>query len=87
ITKADKGNMLVVLDKTFYDKKVEEHIKSGPYSEITTKKVETVMNRCKEEAISYIKSIYGKVPNAIWYSTMPKSTLAPRFYGLPKIHK
>ncbi|MGL5624125.1 reverse transcriptase domain-containing protein [Cetobacterium sp.] len=45
------------------------------------------MNKDKEETLRYIKSIYGKVTNSLWYDMLPKSTLAPRFYGLPKIHK
>ena len=87
ITKADKGSVTVVMDKVKYVTKGKEHLESVPYRKITEKTVSAVMNRKKLEMSEYLKKVKDHLGIGRWYAVYPKSSIAPRFYGYPKIHK
>lgn len=89
-SRADKGNAVVIMDKTDYDNRVFEMINSGPYEENKYKngKPKDPLNGMVEEANSVrhnVARLMGEeklerrfhVPN-------PK---VPSLYCLPKIHK
>ena len=87
ITRADKGNITVILNKKDYVEKAFDHLTNGPYSRIDESKRRTVLNKAKASLCKYLRGIKEKIDNKIWFSLAPKSNNPARFYGLPKIHK
>lgn len=83
VTKADKGNTVVILDKTEYDTKIEhfltvnkiQKLNSDPTSKYS-KEINSTINTCKNIfPVEQRKRL--KVTNPV----------APKLRGLPKIHK
>ena len=82
-TKADKGNKLVIMDKEDYDKNMETVISGGEFIEIKS-------DPTKQYTNTYVKTIKNikKVLNDREKTTLkPDNPIAPRIYGLPKIHR
>ena len=86
ILPADKGRATVVLDKGDYNSKVETILKDDktytvlkkdPTNSFKTRLTNILKNMKKESDIS----------NILYRKLYPTSDQAPRFYGLPKIHK
>lgn len=82
IMKADKGNAMVILDKTDYRARMEETISSASFTEVRRNPLPKMV-RAATEAIKYIYDVF-KVPR--WKLSIPNPTV-PKLYGLPKIHK
>lgn len=84
ITKADKGNCLVVLNKQDYITKVETFLNDNNFKLLTKNPQNTFIARTKK----MIKHFY----NFFEDNSAPKTLISsnpstPRLYGLPKIHK
>lgn len=86
VTKSDKGNVTVILNKTQYDDKVVELLQD--------RSVYTVLNRDPTQTIQTKNNAIVKLlreENHLNESEAKRLTtykaVAPRFYGLPKIHK
>uniref|UniRef100_A0AA85KD39 Uncharacterized protein n=1 Tax=Trichobilharzia regenti TaxID=157069 RepID=A0AA85KD39_TRIRE len=56
ITQADKGNTTVLLNKTTYNQKMNEHLQSGPYT-IMTKSAETIINKTMKETAKVVRQM------------------------------
>ena len=82
---ADKGRATVILSKADYIKKCKEHIESGPYETLKRNPTESI----KRECLKKLKSLKDRniVDQSLYYKLKPTDSPAPRFYGLPKIHK
>lgn len=82
ITKADKGNAVVILDKVEYDNGVHNLINEGPY-----KRIKNPLNRMTKkvnEAINLNVNTFG----IKWkYSVHQTHCKVPLMYALPKVHK
>ena len=86
ILPADKGRMMVVMDTEEYKRKAKELL-----SDTNTYKVLK-----KDPTAVYLKQL-NKTIDDLWFDKSitndvklklkPTSTLTPRFYGLPKVHK
>ena len=87
ITKADKGNVIVVMKREDYEMKVSEHLNDGPYEKIKPRFKRTVLNKTMAQTTKLIRQLKPKLDIAVWFTLNPKSNLPPRFYALPKIHK
>ena len=87
VTKSDKGNQIVVMNRKDYEQKVEEHIISGPYLLIPDEKRRTVLNKMKALSTQFLRKVKDKLGKSCWFTLNPKTSSASRFYGLPKIHK
>lgn len=86
ITSADKGNKTVILYKTEYREKMTKLLEDKNTYKVTridpTKKLQNINNNIVNELFKLGHIEYGKKIQL--YST---SSMAPRLYGLPKIHK
>ena len=86
IFQADKGVALVIMDKPDYITKAEDLLKDQKtYKEITTDPT----NKLKSKLISLLKKIKaeGGIEEQLFKKMYPTGAVAPKFYGLPKIHK
>ena len=85
IKKADKGNVLVILDKTFYRDKlvIEDHLKTETYKEVNVNADTVVFKELKLLLSKYKDNMTEKefsyMTNFNWQSS--------NFYVLPKVHK
>ena len=82
ILKADKGNVTVILDKTIYKSKCEDLLLTPTYGKLKRDPTEKIKRRIME----ILKEL--KTSNiALFDKLKPTNSMAPRFYGLPKLHK
>jgi len=82
ILKADKGNTSVIMNIIDYDNKMEEHLnKSGCYKIINKDPSEKIMR----EVIKKVKE--SSLDDIIKKKIIPNSSIIPRIYGAPKVHK
>ncbi|KAJ8974243.1 hypothetical protein NQ317_006325 [Molorchus minor] len=85
ISKADKGNCLVILDKDLYIHKVEEFLDPVNYPKLNSNPT--------NKHFTYTKSVINLTSDTLAYLNQDKRKLTPmnpstpRLYGLPKIHK
>ncbi|XP_031639290.1 uncharacterized protein LOC116351341, partial [Contarinia nasturtii] len=83
VTKADKGNGVVVVDRGDYDDSIHKMIADGPYVEV--KNPSHKISKACSEMITKHCEIFG---GERWRRNMiPSYSKVPRIYGLPKIHK
>ena len=86
IIPADKGVALVVMDKPDCITKAQDLLEEKKtYKEIPTDPT----NKLKTKLISLLKKIKadGGIEDQLYKKTYPTGAVAPKFYGLPKIHK
>lgn len=83
VTKADKGNCLVILNKKDYVKKVEEFLTNKEFTKIT-KDPTTKYQKEVKEMINKYKSIFSDGDQRRLVNQNPQP---PRMYGQPKLHK
>ncbi len=86
ILRADTGNATVIMDTADYIEKMAHHLNTGPYQQ-EKKCIRSVMNKLKAETIKLTRKLNSKLSNQMSYRLNPKSSICPRIYGLPKIHK
>lgn len=85
VSKADKGNCIVIMDKILYLDKVEDFLSSDDFSSITTNPTPSFF--------IYLKKILSITNDTLNFLNSDKSKLypmnpqTPLLYGLPKIHK
>ena len=85
ILPADKGRATVILNKEDYYKKCDEHINNGPYEKVKKDPTKGIKEECRVLLANLEK---GKViDKKLYFKLKPTDSPAPRFYGLPKIHK
>ena len=87
IKSADKGGGIVVMDATYYQNKVEEHLNDhNTYEELANHKNSTVMSKIEKFAKKYETehSILTK-DESLYLRKFDCKT--PNFFGVPKIHK
>ena len=82
---ADKGVDLVVMDIKDYQDKIEGLLATQAYRTITTDPT----NRLKVQLILKLRRIKREtnMEEGMYRSMYPTGCTAPKFYGLPKIHK
>ena len=83
---ADKGVALVVMDRADYNNKSHKLLEDrGTYREIKTDPT----NKLKKKLVSLLKKIKaeGGISDQLYKKMYPTGAVAPKFYGLPKIHK
>ena len=85
ILTADKGVLMVVMDRDDYNNKAEELIQQSSYRPIPNDPT----NRLKTRLISLLKQIKTEsgMNEATYKRLYPTGAGSPKFYGLPKIHK
>ena len=85
ILTADKGVVLVVLNTEDYIKKAEDLLSQNTYRVLTS---DPTM-RLKNKMITLLKTIKskGNISEELYKRLYPTGARAPKFYGLPKIHK
>ena len=81
----DKGVAMVVMDRKDYQEKVEGLLASTTYKAISTDPT----NKLKVQLIQKVRRIKREtnMDEGTCRSMYPTSCTAPKFYGLPKIHK
>lgn len=83
ISKADKGNNIIILDHQEYLCRMNLMLNSGDYTELRTNPLNKMKSKVDDILNKYSKSL-GKVTVMFLKSSNPQ---VPRMYGLPKIHK
>ena len=86
ILTADKGVAMVVMNRTEYNSKAQELLEDGG----TYKLIKTdPTNKLKNKLINILKKIKteGGITEHLYKKMYPTGAVAPKFYGLPKIHK
>ncbi len=85
ITKADKGNMTVILNKSDYDQKMITLISDGPYEELQDNPIKKYKERLKAFCLDLKHK--DKIETSTYELIRPQNEKCPILYGLPKIHK
>lgn len=85
ILPADKGRASVILNKEDYVAKCNQHIDNGPYKYLKKDPTECI----KREARTKLQKLKEReiIDQSLYFKLKPTDSPAPRFYGLPKIHK
>ena len=86
ILTADKGVALGVFDKVEYNYKGQDSLQDGG----TCKEISTdPTNKLENKLINLLKKIKAEVGinDQLYKKMYPTGAVAPKFYGLPKIHK
>ncbi|CAH2094625.1 unnamed protein product [Euphydryas editha] len=84
ISKADKGNAVVILKRTDYQNKVNEVISGEEFSKLSS---DPTNKYAAEVRLSVNKSKHIFPKNTSKQNVIQMNTNAPILYGLPKIHK
>lgn len=83
ITKADKGNRVVVLDKDEYIRRTEEMLATEEFQELD----KSPLSKCVSEVNSALKDIRHIMSEDEKKSVKTSNPKIPKLYTLPKIHK
>lgn len=82
VLRADKGGATVILNKDDYRKKMFDHLyNSGSYKKLPKNPLKKI-SRMVALAIKSSSSV-----SSLYHKLMESSSITPRIYGLPKIHK
>lgn len=86
ICKADKGNSIVILDKSTYMNKAEEILKGKQFESLSNDKFH---QQQEEELNKFVFSLFKKgiIDNKLRYQLQSTCSSLSVFYGLPKAHK
>jgi hypothetical protein len=85
ISKADKGNTTVVMDKIEYESKVNAMLSVGPYDKVRKDPTAKVEKEIKGLLKVLLEGKLIEKGTHNWLN--PCNTRSPKLYGLPKIHK
>ena len=82
---ADKGVALVVMDRKEYQERIEGLLATPAYRAITMDPT----NKLKAQLIQKLRRIKREtnMEEGMYRTMYPTGCTAPKFYGLPKIHK
>ncbi|KAF8567140.1 hypothetical protein P879_06659 [Paragonimus westermani] len=81
ITKADKKNQVVILNKVDYERKAVDHISDGPYIMIPVEKQRSILNNSKASKATSLRKMKVSLGKSLWFTLYRKTALASRFYG------
>ncbi|TNN07818.1 reverse transcriptase, partial [Schistosoma japonicum] len=65
ITRADKGNTMVVMNTSDYNNKANEHLNEGLYEKIKVTKCRATLNNLKSETSRVLQSIKSKLGQSL----------------------
>ena len=85
ILPADKGRATVILNKEDYYRKCDDHINNGPYEHVKKDPTKKIKEECRVILSGLEKD--KVIDRKLYWKLKPTDSPAPRFYGLPKIHK
>ena len=83
ISKADKGNSIVILDRCEYLRRMELLLSDSKYSELSS----NPLNKMKAEVNDVLKKYCNIIDKSTMWKLKNSNPQVPRMYGLPKIHK
>jgi len=86
LTRADKGNVTVALDKDSYIAKIESMLTSKETYNILKKDPIKKLSSQLRDLLSRWKK-YNYISNSVYRALYTSDGILPRAYGLPKIHK
>jgi len=85
-SKADKGNITVAMDRTYYISKVEELLKDkNTYTVIRKNPTKIIENKLNNILKFWLQKEY--ITKQQYFKFRASDALLPKAYGLPKIHK
>jgi hypothetical protein len=86
ITRADKGNATVILEKKEYDRKLHALLEdTSTYKKVNVDPTLTIQRKNNDIVKRMFENKYIEV--ALKKSLTTYNSVAPRIYGLPKVHK
>ena len=85
ILPAGNGRATVILDKEDYIKKCNHHLDSGPYIKLHNDPTERIKRKARTKLAILREN--ETIDQSLYFKLKPTGSQAPRFYGLPKIHK
>jgi len=85
ILKADKGNSTVIMNKSEYEAKMEEHLNCGPYKRLDKNPTELY----RKKVFKFCEALHkeNKFDKQTFKSLISNNARTPILYGAPKIHK
>jgi hypothetical protein len=88
IITADKGNAIVILDKTEYKRKAFE-VLQAPSTYVQVQQPNDPTKQLRSKVTRYLNTLRKEraITETEWKTIKPDEGPIPRFYGLPKIHK
>ena len=88
ITKPDKGNCVVLMDKDQYIKKMEKLLESPKFSQIPTNKKNVFISKETQVNNKLLQLKNNRQLTDSQYKLLRSTGCQPsRLYGLPKLHK
>uniref|UniRef100_A0A5S6QDA5 Reverse transcriptase domain-containing protein n=1 Tax=Trichuris muris TaxID=70415 RepID=A0A5S6QDA5_TRIMR len=88
ITKADKGNVVVIMDRESYNNKVEELLRSGTYKRLNKDPTENIRRGLTTKLVNILEETREEKLHTIIKRLRFNSNFdCPQMYCLPKIHK
>jgi len=85
-TRADKGNITVAMDQTFYFSKVEELLKDvSTYTVVKKNPIKSIENNLNNMLKKWLQNDY--ISKQQYFKLHSSDSILPKAYGLPKIHK
>ena len=86
ITRADKSNTVVILEKDDYDSKIETILSdTSTYKKLNSDPTDLYAKRLRKD-LEDLKT-NGSITPQMYHKFFPRGSVSPRIYGLPKIHK
>jgi hypothetical protein len=86
ITKANKSNTVVTLEKDDYDNKIVTILNyTSKYKKLNSDPTELYVKKLRKD-LEDLKT-NGNIEPQMYYEFFPRGSVSPRIYGLPKIHK
>lgn len=86
ITRSDKGNATVLIDRSRYKELALTLLSDSDYYTIIPRDPTSTIQQNSNKLISQFKK-YGKIPADVASKLMTYDAAVPKFYGLPKVHK
>jgi len=85
VNKADKGNLVVIMNKSKYMDKISSMLRDKPYKLLPRDPTADYEKTLKIKLQALLNA--NKLSKELYYSLVPKKSACPRFYGAPKVHK
>ena len=89
VLKPDKGNGVVLLDRSDYDAKMCSILSDSSKFKLLSEDPLRITQKREENLRSYLRGLKnnGTLPNSVYDHLAPCGTNPGRLYGLPKVHK
>ena len=85
VLKADKGNATVIMNRTDYDKKVQEMLTTPTYKKLKKDPTTSTERKVTKHLLDLRNN--DSISINLYRRLHPSASTCPKFYGLPKIHK